>query len=107
MSDTANETKLREAIKQTLQGADDLSSATIQRLRKVLAETEPKHPAELLFEEWWVNHSRGWVVKDEVRKTAMHFFRAGMLASIDLVEPGACHLDTIKRIRDAAEKVPV
>lgn len=119
MSDTANETKLRQMLERLanaycLSGRGELDKA-IAAARKVLAETEPKHPAELLFEEWWVNHSRGWVVKDEVRKTAMRFYRAGLNEARTLVASHgfACTDSTkcdicrrSKVIQDAMAKVP-
>lgn len=117
MSDTANEiTKLREALQDTLNSDTYPSTATIQLLRKVLAETEPKHPAVVAWEEWL---GEDYAAEPKIqRPTFLAGYKAGLGFAADMADGRfadgekhpPCFCDKCKlakRIRDAAEKCPV
>lgn len=105
MSDT--EKQLREALSDVLKIVI-AGHPAIDRARKVLAETAPKHAAIVAFEEWWNSEWFGVNSKTVARQSAMHFYKMGMLDTLPMVncDIGPCGRSTKERIRDAASKVP-
>lgn len=100
--DTANEVKLREALKNLLDHAD-----TVDHARKVLAETEPEHPA-VEMARW----AYGRYAPNMGQGTGIYFydgyyrgFKDGMLHCADLPTLQGPKAGQI--IRDAASKVPL
>lgn len=118
MSDPTNEIKARELLKRLVQAlsckpADchqfSIHDAT-ECARNYLAETNPKHAAEVALENWWLpGPPREYPPSPRVSFLAG--YKAGMLGGASVIGHSAkcgcdfCHM--AKRIRDAAEKVPV
>lgn len=77
----------------------------MQQTENYLKATEPKHAAEVAWEEWCMGKAHVGTISDY--KIAMHFYRVGMLNVADMVNAEQLQTARAQRIRDAAEKVPV
>lgn len=115
MTDT--ETKLRNALENLVKMGDSMA---FEHARKVLRDTSPKHPVEVEWEKWWncedSRHLRTTI--STAHAAALHFAKWGLNNAAELIECDPCnpkdcgpecncdYARTVRRIRDAAAKIP-